>query len=161
MVHTDTQVGIDRSITSSTSQALVLPVRDVEVGLWVTVSLGQPKINNINLIAALADTHEEVVRLDITVDEGLGVDVLDAGDELIGEKKNCLQGELAVAEVKEVLQAGSEEIEDHGIVLTLSSEPADKWDTNTTNKRLVDTGLVFELRVLSLHALELDSNLFA
>jgi hypothetical protein len=73
------------------------------------------------------------------VHEGLVVDVLDAGYELIGEEKNSLQGELVVAEVKEVLQAGSEEIEGHGIVLILSSEPVDKWDTNTTSKRLVDT----------------------
>jgi hypothetical protein len=133
----------------------------VKVSLWVTVFLGQPKVNNIDLISELADTHEEVVRLDITVDEGPGVDVLDAEEELIGEEKNSLQGELAVAEVEEVLKAGSEKIEDHGVVFTLSSEPANKWDTNTTSEGLVDTGLVFELRVPGLDTLELDSNLFA
>jgi hypothetical protein len=94
------------------------------------------------------------------VDDGLLMDVLHAGDELIGEEKDSLQGELAIAEVEEVLQTRSEEIDDHSLVLTLSSEPADKWDTNTTDEGLVDTSLVFELRVLGLDALELDSNLF-
>jgi hypothetical protein len=130
------------------------------VRLWVTVFLGQTEIDDIDLVAALADTHEEVVRLDITVDEGLGMDVLDAGDELIGQQKNGLQGELAVAEVEKILQAGSEEIKNHGIVVALGTEPADKWDTNTTGERLVDTGLIFELGVLGLDRLKLDGNLF-
>ena len=33
------------------------------------------------------------------------MDVLDAGDELVGQEQDCLQGELAVAEVEHVLQA--------------------------------------------------------
>jgi len=108
---TDAQVGVDGGITSGSGQVLVLPIRDVEVGLGVTVFLGQTEIDDIDLVAALADAHEEVIRFDITVDEGLGVDVLDAGDELIGQQKNGLQGELAVAEVEEILQAGAEEIQ--------------------------------------------------
>jgi len=157
---TDAQVGVDGGITSSSGQVLVLPIRDVEVGLGVTVFLGQTEIDDIDLVAALADAHEEVIRLDITVDEGLGVDVLDAGDELIGQQKNGLQGELAVAEVEEILQAGAEEIKNHGIVVTLGTEPADKWDTDTASERLVDTGLIFELGVLGLDRLKLDGNLF-
>jgi hypothetical protein len=153
-------MGVNRGITSSSGQVLVLPIRDVEVGLGITVLLSQTEINNIDLVAALADTHEEVVRLDITVDERLGVNVLDARDELISEEKDGLQGEFSVAEVEEVLQAGSEKIEDHGIVVTLGTEPADKGDTDTTSKGLVDTSFIFELRVLGLDALELDGNLF-
>ena len=127
--------------------------------LWVTVLLGQTEINDIDLIATLANTHEEVVRLDITVDEGFGVNVLNAGDELIGKEENGLQGELAVAEVEEILQTGTEQIQDHSIVVTLSSKPADKWDTDATRKGLVDTSLIFELGMLGLDALELNCNL--
>ena len=82
---TDAQVGVDRSITGSTGQVLVLSVWNVEVRLWVTVLLGQTEINDIDLVTTLSDAHQEVVWLDITVDEGLCVDVLDAGDELVGE----------------------------------------------------------------------------
>jgi hypothetical protein len=70
------------------------------MGLRVTILLRQAEVDDIHLVAALADAHEEVVRLDITVDEGLGVDVLNTGDELICEEKNCLQGKLAIAEVE-------------------------------------------------------------
>jgi hypothetical protein len=156
---TDTQVSVDGSITSSTGQILVLPIRDMEVGLWVTVLLGQTEINDIDLVTTLANSHEEVVRLDVTVDEGLGVDVLNAGDELIGEEKNCLQRELAVAEVEQIFKGRAKEIQYHGIIVTLGAEPADKGDADTSSKGLVDTGLIFELGVLRLDALELDGNL--
>jgi hypothetical protein len=117
-------MGVNRSITGSTGQVLVLSVWDVEMGLGVTVLLGQTEIDNVDLVTTLSDAHEEVVRLDITVDEGLGVDVLDTRDELICEEQGSLQRELAVAEVEQVLQTRSEEIQNHGIVVTLGSEPA-------------------------------------
>ena len=75
---TDTQVRVDRSVSGGTSQVLVLSVWDVEVSLWVTVLLGETEIDHVDLVAALANTHEEVVGLDITVNEALRVDVFDS-----------------------------------------------------------------------------------
>ena len=131
------------------------------MGLGVAVLLGQTKIDNVDLVATLSDAHEEVVRLDITVDEGLGVDVLDTRDELVCQEQDGLQRELPVAEVEQVLQTGSEEIKNHGIVVTLGSEPAHERDTDTAGQGLVDTSLIFELGVLGLDALELDGDLLA
>ena len=153
-------MGVDGSITSGTGQVLVLPIRNMEVGLRVTVFLGQSEIDNIDLVTTLADAHEEVVGLDIAVNEGLGVNVLNARDELISEKENSLQGELSVAEVEKILQTGAEEIENHSIVVTLGSEPADKWDPDTTSEGFVNTGLIFELGMLGLDGLKLDGDFF-
>lgn len=89
------------------------------------------------------------------------MDVFDAGNELVGEKKDGLQRELAVAEVEKILQTGSQQIDDHSIVIAFGTEPTDEGNTNTTGKRLVDTGFVFKLGVLGLDTLELDGNLFA
>ena len=133
----------------------------MEVRLWVTVLLGQTKVDHVDLIAALADAHEEVVRLDITVNERLGVNVLDTGDELIGEQENCLERELAVAEIEKILEGGAEKIQDHGVVVTFGSEPPDERDANTARKGLVDLGLIFELGVLCLGGLELDGDLLS
>ena len=152
---------VDRSITGSTGQVLVLSVWDVKVRLWVTVLLGQTEINDIDLVTTLSNAHQEVVRLDITVDEGLGVDVLDTGDELVGEQQDSLQGELAIAEVEEILEGWAEEIQDHGIVVTLGSEPTNEWDSDTSSEGLVDAGFVLQLWVLGLDALELDGNLLS
>jgi hypothetical protein len=41
----------------------------------VTVLLGQTKINGVHQVSLLAKTNEEVIGLDITMDEVLGVDV--------------------------------------------------------------------------------------
>ena len=73
----DTQVSIDGRVTSSAGQVLVLPVGDVQVGLWVPVLLGEAEIDHIDLVATLSNPHQEIVRLDVTVDEVAGVDVLD------------------------------------------------------------------------------------
>lgn len=89
------------------------------------------------------------------------MDVCDTGYELIGKEENRLQGEFTVAEVEEVLQAGSEQVEDHCIVVTLGSEPPDVRNTDTAGKGLVHTSLMFKLRTLGLDALKLDGNLLA
>lgn len=154
-------MSVDGGIAGSAGKVLVLSVRDVEMGLGVAVFLGQAKVNDIDLVASLPDAHEEVVGLDIAVDEGLGMDVLDTRNQLVGEEKNRLQGELSVAEVEEVLQAGPEEVEDHGIVVTFRAKPADEGDSDTTGERLVDAGFVFELGMLGLDALELDGDLLS
>lgn len=152
-------MGVDRSISGSAGKVLVLSVRDVEVGLGVTVFLRQTEVDNIDLIAPLANSHQEVVGLDITVDERLGVDVLDAGNELIGQEENSLEGELSVAEVEEVLQAGAQKIKDHGVVVTFGAKPADERDANSTGQGLVDASLILKLGMLGLDALQLDGNL--
>ena len=154
-------MGVDAGVASSTRQVLVLAVWNVEVGLRITVLLREAKVDDVDLVTTLTNAHQEVVRLDVTVNEGLGVDVLNAGDELVGEEENRLQRELAIAEVEEVFEAGSKKVEDHGIVVALCTEPPNKGNADATGEGLVDAGLVFELRVLGLDALELDSNFFA
>ncbi len=74
----NTQMSVDGSVTSSTSQVLVLSVGDVEVGLWVAEFLRETKVNDVDLIAALSNTHQEIVWFDVTMDEVAGVNVLDA-----------------------------------------------------------------------------------
>jgi hypothetical protein len=152
-------VGVDTGITGSTSQVLVLTVGDVEVSLRVTVLLGQTEIDDVDLVSTLADAHQEVVRLDVAVDERLGMDVLNAGDELISKEQDRLEGEFAVAEVEQVLKGRAEQVQNHGIVVTFGAEPADEGNTDTTSKGLVDAGLVLKLGVLGLDALEFDGNL--
>lgn len=73
-------MSVDGCITGSPRQVLVLTVWDMEVRLRVTVFLCQSEVDDIDLIPTLANPHQEVVRLDITMDERFGVDVLDTGN---------------------------------------------------------------------------------
>lgn len=160
-IRTNAEVSVDRGISGSAGKVLVLSIRDMEVGLGVAVLLCEAEVDNVDLVASLADAHQEVVGLDIAVDEGLGVDVLDTRNELVRQEEDGLERELPVTEVEEILQTGAEEIEDHGVVVTLGSEPADEGDSNAASQRLVNASLILELGMLGLNALELDSNLLA
>ena len=100
----NTQMSIDRSVSSGTSQILVLPVWDMQVCLGVSVFLGESEINHIDLITTFPNAHEKVVWLDISMDKVSRVDVFDSRDELIGEEKNCLQSKFSVTEVEQILE---------------------------------------------------------
>lgn len=152
---------IDACVAGGSRQVLVLTVWDVKVGLGIPILLRQAKINNVDLISTLANPHQEVVRLDVTVDERLGMDVFNARDELVGQQQHRLQGEFAIAKIEKILQAGPKKVKDHGVVITFRPKPAYKRNTNASCQGLVDAGLIFELRMLGFDALQLDGNLFA
>lgn len=129
--------------------------------LRTTVFLGLTEADHAGLVLARAGTNQEAFWLDITVNEGFGLDVFDAGDELVGQEQHCLEGELAIVEVKQILQVEPQQVEHHGIVYTLCSEPANKGDGHAASQRLVDLCFVFEMWILGFDVLELDGNLFA
>lgn len=71
---------VDGCVARSTGQVLVLTIRDVQMGLGIAVLLGETEIDDIDLVSTLANAHQEVIGLDITMDEVTRVDVLDTGD---------------------------------------------------------------------------------
>lgn len=73
-------MGINTGIAGCSGQVLVLPVRDVQVALGVAVFLCKSEINHVHLVATLANAHQEVVWLDVTMDKVFRVNVLDARD---------------------------------------------------------------------------------
>ena len=131
---THSQMGIDTRIAGGARQILVLTVWDMEVGLGVAVLLGQAKIDDIDLVTSLSDAHQEVVRLDVPMNERLGMDILDPGDELIREQKHRFQRELAVAKIEKILQAGSEQVKHHSIIITLGPEPTDEGNADASGE---------------------------
>ena len=78
------------------------------MGFGIAVFFGETEVNDVHLVSTLADAHEEVVGLDITVNEVARVDVLNARDlenglvrrlyeyrkhfyQLIGEEEDSLK----------------------------------------------------------------------
>ena len=74
----NTQVSVDGRVAGGTRQVLVLPVRDVQVRLRVPVLLRETEVDDVDLVTALANAHQEVVGLNVTVYEVAGVNVFDA-----------------------------------------------------------------------------------
>lgn len=81
--------------------------------------------------------------------------------ELVCEQEHSLERELAVAKVEEVFERGSEEVQDHGVVVTFRAVPPHKGDAHSSCESFVDASFILELWVLRLDGLELDGNLFA
>lgn len=83
---TDAQMSINGGIASSASQVLILAIGNMLMCTGIPVLLGQAEINNVDQIAFLAKTHQKVVWFDVSVNEILRVDVLNATD-LEGQKQ--------------------------------------------------------------------------
>jgi len=152
---------VDACVSGSSCEVLVLTVLDVLVCLGITVLFGKTKIDGIDRVCLATKSNEEVVWLDVTMNEVLGVDVLDTAQQLLGNHQDGLQAELARAKVEQVLQTGSQEVHDHHIVVSFHTKVANVGDSNSTTQYPVEFGFVHELGMLGLDGLELDRNLFA
>ena len=133
------QMRIDAGVPRRARQALVLPVRDVRPRPAVAVLLRQPEVDDEDLVAVLPDAHQEVVGFHVAVDEVLVVDVLDARYHLVGEHQDRLLGELAPAEVEQVLETGAEQLHHENVVVALvRPEPLDAGHADTAGQDTVD-----------------------
>lgn len=72
--------------------------------LGITEFCGETQIRHINLISMLPHTQQEVLRLDVTMDDALGMDVFETVKELIGENQHGLEREFAAAVVEKIFQ---------------------------------------------------------
>ena len=69
----------------------------------VSEPLSEAEIDYIDVVLLLADSNEEVIGLDVSVQEVARVDELDSLQHLVSQHKDCLEGELTLAVVEQVL----------------------------------------------------------
>lgn len=77
---TDAQMRVDRGIAGSASQVLILTIRNVLMCAGVTVLFGQAEVYDVDQVSLLAKPHQEIIRFNVSVNEVLGVDVLDSAN---------------------------------------------------------------------------------
>jgi hypothetical protein len=104
---------------------------------------------------------------------------------LVCEEEDCFEGEFAIAKVEEVFERGTKEIENHGIlrisIVKESRKIRNRTQCQTNGQResrlpqqepvinittrstlyLVDSRLIFQLRMLGLCRLKLDGDFFS
>ena len=96
----DALVRGNRGISGRARQILSILVGDV-LTFTVFVALGQTEIDDVDIVpSSISSTDEEVIGLDITMDDALFVDLLDAADELTGDHQYCLQVKVALARLE-------------------------------------------------------------
>ena len=84
---------------------------------------------------------------------------LNSSNHLIRQHKDSLHCESSGAKVEEILETWSEEIHDEDVVVPLLAVPPDVRDAHTALEDLVQLALIQQLRMASLDALKLYSNL--
>ena len=60
-------MGVQTCVSSRSSQAFVVSIRDVFISAWVFVSLCEAVVNNMDVMLALADSDKIVIRFDVAV----------------------------------------------------------------------------------------------
>lgn len=91
---TDAKVCVNGGVAGRASQVLIFAIGDVLVCASIAVFLSQTKVNDVDQVAFLAQPHQKVVGLHISVDEVLGVDVFDPADleKQVRQTLNTQQG---------------------------------------------------------------------
>lgn len=102
------------------------------LSLGVTVLLGHAEIDNVDNVGGFAvwPADQEVVGLDVAVDEVLLVDGLHAGQHLLRDHDDGLDGEAASAVVEEILKRGSEQVNDKNVVEAFLAKVIDIGDAS-------------------------------
>lgn len=73
-------MSVNGGVAGSASQVLILTIRDVLMCAGVTILLSQAKVYDVDQVSLLAKPHQEIIRFNVSVNEVLGVDVLDSAN---------------------------------------------------------------------------------
>ena len=80
-------IHFDGDITVDALKRQIFTVFDMGVRLGIAVLRGKAKVNHhVDPISALADAHQEILRLDVPVDGRFVMHVFNAGDKLISDQ---------------------------------------------------------------------------
>jgi hypothetical protein len=85
----NTQMNVDGSVTAGAGQVLAHSTRDVQVDLQITELLCKNKIDDVDVVATLSNSHQEVVGLDIAMVEVTGKDGFNPRDLCIYISQQC------------------------------------------------------------------------
>lgn len=121
-------MSVDGAEPRSAGELFGLLIWDVECRARISVLLNETVVDEIDDVRSLAESDEEVRRLEISVDEILRVEILDSLDHLIRDHQHCLQHESLSTVVEEVLQGRPEVIHHEDVEITFLAEPVDARD---------------------------------
>ena len=77
-------------------------------GTVVPEFLGQSVINEEKFVTVSANSHEEIIWFNVSVDEVLIMDEFDPTDHLVGKHQHRFHGESPWTEIEQILQRGTQ-----------------------------------------------------
>lgn len=128
----DTLVGCDGGVPGCSSEVLSLLDWDV-FSLTIHVTFGKSEIDNVYVVfGCVRASDQEVIWLDVTMNNPLGVHLLDTADQLDSDHKNSFQVELLSARLEQVLEGWSQQVHHHDMELlvwhrVVSTDIVETW----------------------------------
>lgn len=77
------------------------------------------------MVPTPADTHQDIVRFDVSMNYLFRMDVPETVNELVGNHQYCLEREFAPAKVQGIFQTWAEEIKNCKNISILFAVPVD------------------------------------
>ena len=100
--------------------------------LGVSIPLGESEIDHVYYVLLFAMTNKEVVRFHVSVNKMIVMQKFEALYHLICKHHGSLNGEFSFAVIEEIFQAWTQQIHNHGIVISLNAKPV--YHRNTSYK---------------------------
>lgn len=75
-------------------------------------------------------SNQEVIRFHVPVDEVVVVQELQSLDHLVRDHQRRLNREFTLAKIEGVFQTWTQEVHDHGVVVSFDTKPVDCWDSS-------------------------------
>lgn len=148
---TDAQVRINAGITRRTDQGIMALPRFPNF-------LRQTNVGHVDRVPSFVISHQHVLRLDISVDVSLGVNVLEGRDKLVREQQHRLEREFSIAIIEKILQVWAKKLECHHPKFAFVSMPVYPRDARSTRKFFVDLDFVLEKRRVDICMLEFQGD---
>lgn len=127
---TDADVCVDGSISCGSSQGFPLLIRDMQPGSRISKFLGKAKVYQVDVVCLLAKPDQKIVRLDVSVQEILGVQVFNPRDELVRNHEHSLQREFFVAKLEQIFQRRTQHINYQDREIVFDAKPVQIRNTH-------------------------------
>ena len=90
-------MGSDRRISCSSSQILTILIGDMFTRA-ILVAFGKTKVNNVDVVTGrFSSANQEIIRLDISMDNSLGMNLLEMFHQLNGYQEHGFDVQLTLA----------------------------------------------------------------
>ena len=151
-------MSVDAGETCCANQLWTHGTTGIAIHLGGTAFRCETQVGHIYLVPLPLHTHQAILRLDVSMDDIIGVDILQATNELVGKHQHRFEREFATAKIEKILQTWAQQIKHHGIVFALGHISVNLRNTGTARKRSIQFGLTFEEGRIDGDVFEFDSN---
>jgi hypothetical protein len=117
------EVGLEELLLGLELEVLVVGVQ---------VLLATSEVHHEDLVLLLPQSHQEVLRVHVVVDQSLRVHPLHPLQYLVGDQQHCLQGKLPLAVLEQMFEGRTKNVCDQRAEIVLDAVPVEVGDASAS-----------------------------